>query len=104
VAKTFRNRPLLKVDDGAGLPIQRQRAEWATRKLGEYVARFDGDFIIEVATEIGLDETMNYTEDGEGLDFDMTELQIVALCSALAACAEFRDGREDARPRRKRRG
>lgn len=104
MAKTFRNHPLLKVDDSVGLPIQRQRAEWATRKLGEYVARFDGDFIIEVATEIGLDETMNYTETGGALEFDMTELQIVALCSALAACAEFRDGREEHKPRKKRRG
>lgn len=89
--KTYRDRPLPKIDDRHGLPILDERAERTGRALGRYVSRLDPDFIMEAAQEIGLDECIRYNKKRTGLIFDLTNLQAVALTAALAALVELRD-------------
>lgn len=104
MAKTYRESPLksspskikalLALDTQLGIPVLKQRREQAARRLGEYVSRFDDDYILEVATEIGLEECVSYAGDRESaLVFDFTPIQLVSMCSALACCVEFWDGR-----------
>lgn len=101
MAKAYRDAPLIGADDRVGLPIRNARTERMAQILGEMVALFDGEFIIRVAMEIGLDECVGHTVSGEGLEFDLTPLQLTALASALAACAEFRDDPLAARSKRR---
>lgn len=102
VAKRSREKPLKTVDEGAGIPITKERTEKAAELLGRMTARFDEDFIMHVATEIGLDECVFHeSEESEQLSYDLTALQLVSLGSALAACAEFRDGRAEARKKKR---
>jgi hypothetical protein len=101
MAKPFRDAPL-SVDDKVGLPLQDQRVKKAAELLGKMVPRFSDEFIRHVATEIGLDECITSAEDSEeDISFDLTALQLVALSSALAACAEFRDGEQAKRTAKK---
>lgn len=91
MAKPFREAPLIGADDGVGLPILRSRTTRMGELLGTLIRRFDDDFILLVAGEVGLDECIHYGRKAETLEFDLTSLQLVSLASALAACAEFRD-------------
>lgn len=101
MAKPYREAALTKVDEGAGLPLQDQRVDKATELLGRMIARFDEDFVIDVATEIGLDECILFNDEAQ-ISFDLTSLQLVALASTLAACAEFRDGANTVKAARKK--
>lgn len=94
MAKAYRSAPLIGADDETGLPIRKLRLQKTTELLGRMVARFDDDFILHVATEIGLDECITYDATGKRLVFDCTSLQLVALSTTLAACAEYRDARK----------
>ena len=73
-----------------GYRILKTRARQAEDLLGRMVAELDDDFIMSVAIEIGLDPYVAYNDNGTSLDFDTTDLQTVALASALAACVEYR--------------
>lgn len=89
--KTYRERPLPKVDENYGLPILKSRADKIYNQLARYVRRLDPDFIMEAAQEIGLDECITRNKKRDALDMDLTNLQAVALTSALAALVELRD-------------
>lgn len=88
--KTYRERPLPKVDENYGLPILKSRADKTYAKLAEYIQQLDPDFIMEAAQEIGLDECITRNKKRDALDVDLTNLQAVALTSALAALVELR--------------
>src|SRR5678816_4574823 len=60
MAKNYRQAPLIGADDSTGLPVQNERETKAADLLGRMVARFDDEFIMHVATEIGLDECLSY--------------------------------------------
>lgn len=107
VAKAYRQTPLIGADDSTGLPVQMQRQRKAGDLLARMVARFPDEFILHVATEVGLDECITYAEDGKSFIFDITPLQMVSLGAALAACAEYRDAmqttkREVSKPKRRK--
>ena len=100
MAKPFRDTPLVwrpedfAADDRVGLPILNSRINWAEERMPALVGRFDDEFILHVATEVGLDECVSYVPSGEMLQFDLTALQLVAFCAALSAVAELRDSGE----------
>lgn len=96
--RLLRETPFIGADDGVGLPILKRRHEWAVDKLGELIPKFDDLFVLQVCNEIGLDETVTYSPDGESLAFDLTSLQAFSLASALSACLEMRGER----PRKRR--
>ena len=93
--KTFREAPFIGADDGVGIPILKARFNSSLEKVIELCTRFDDNFILQVAAEVGLDECCTYDKDGK-LEFDFTPLQLVSMMSALAACAEFRRERPNA--------
>ena len=89
-ATPFRGPHTIDVGEGAGLPILKTRTRKAVQRLAFYVEKFNDDFIFEIAAEVGLDECLSYGEKEGQMVFDLTSLQAVALCSALAACWEIR--------------
>ena len=89
--KPYRINPLPKVSENYGLPILKERARVATKRLTQYVSRLDGDFIYEAAVEIGLDECLELDDANGKMTFDLTNLQAVALAAALGALVELRD-------------
>jgi hypothetical protein len=94
MAKPYRQAPLIGADETTGLPVLRERQQRMADLLGQLVPQFDDEFILHVATEVGLDEVVTFNTEREGaLDFDFTALQMVAFTAALAACKEFRDER-----------
>jgi len=103
VAKPYRQAPLIGADENTGLPVLRDRQQRIADMLSRLCADFDDEFILHVATEVGLDECISYSGKDNALDFDMTPLQMVALTSALAACKEYRDARKTTKSKRTRR-
>lgn len=103
MAKNYRQAPLIGADDSTGLPVQNERETKAADLLGRMVARFDDEFIMHVATEIGLDECLSYGATKTSLVFDCTPLQMIAIGAALAACAEYRDAQPRTTTKSKRR-
>lgn len=99
MAKPYRQAPLIGADLDSGLPLQEQRIEKSAQLLGKMTSRFDDEYVLHVATEIGLDECIQYDPDGKALVYDLTALQLVSLSSALAACAEYRDAIQPPMPR-----
>ena len=91
MAKAFRQAPLIGAAAGVGLPITEERNKRSIELARKMVGRFSDDFVLNVATEIGLDECIRYNEKATALVFDCTELQLLAIGTALAACAEYRD-------------
>ncbi len=102
MAKPYRDQPL--ANEGVGLPLQKLRVTKATELLGRMVNRFDADFVLAVATEVGLEEACDVDDESGQIEFDLTSLQLVSLGAALAACAEYRDGRAEQRAKRKKFG
>src|SRR5215213_9230607 len=78
MAKPYRQAPLIGADETTGLPVLRERQQRMADLLGQLVPQFDDEFILHVATEVGLDEVVTFNTEREGaLDFDFTALQMV---------------------------
>lgn len=91
MAKPYREAPLIGADATAGMPILNERTDKSVDLLRRMTERFDDEFILLVAAEVGLEECLSYGANEGALDYDLTGLQLVALSAALAACAEYRE-------------
>lgn len=79
--------------------IQANRVDWARRQLYRYIPQLQEDDIIALVYEIGqlrnlvahlgtIDEGLRYNPQGTGFEFDMSDIQLVALAAALQSLGE----------------
>jgi hypothetical protein len=65
-----------------------KRLAWAEKVLTENLPAMSEDDILEIAHEVGLDPCITYNEETTGFDYDLTDLQSVALAAAIYAALE----------------
>lgn len=70
--------------------VARERVAWAERTVRLYMPKMSDETVFELADEIGLFENVRYSaEERNGIDLDMTDIQLVSFAAALYAVAEM---------------